>query len=98
MVKHIVFFRIKPEIKDKNAAIDTVIGELQPLAGQIPEIVSYELGKNFSDRETAFDIALVSEFASKQDLDTYRNHPLHKQAVENIKPYISQTAVVDYEI
>ncbi len=97
MVKHIVFFKIKEDIADKNQAINKVIETLSPLAEKIPEIKFYELGTNFADRDSAFDIALVSYFNSKEDLDTYRNHDLHKQAVEIIKPYIGKTAVVDYE-
>ncbi len=98
MVKHIVFFKLKPEIKDKQQAAQQVINTLMPLKKLIPQIKHYELGINFAKRETAFDVALISEFENRKDLEAYRNHPLHRQAVEQIKSLISQTASVDYEI
>ena len=98
MVKHIVFFKLKPELKDKKQAAQQVVNTLMPLKKLIPQIKHYELGINFAERETAFDIALISEFETRQDLETYRSHPLHRQAVEQIKPLITQTASVDYEI
>ncbi len=98
MVKHIVFFKLKPEIKDKQQAAQQVINTLLPLKKLISQIKNYELGINFAERDTAFDIALISEFENRQDLETYRSHPLHLQAVEQIKPLIAQTASVDYEI
>ncbi len=97
MVKHIVFFKIKENL-DRSAASREIIETLKPLKDQIPQIRFYELGINFADRESAYDVALVSHFDNKAALDVYRNHPLHKEAVEKIKKYILQTAVVDYEI
>ncbi len=96
MVKHIVFFKIK-ESFDKIVAAREIIETLSPLKDQIPQIKFYELGINFAERDSAYDVALVSHFDNKTDLDIYRNHPLHKQAVEKIKKFILQTAVVDYE-
>ena len=98
MVKHIVFFKLKEDIQDKKQAAKYVIDTLLPLKDKIDVVKFYELGMNFANKETAFDIALVSHFSSREDLDYYRNHPEHIKAVEQIKPYIAKTASVDYEI
>ena len=98
MVKHIVFFKLKDEIENKEQIAKQVIETLYPLKEKIKEIKFYELGMNFANKETAFDIALISHFDSRDDLDTYRSHPEHIKAVEKIKPYINKTASVDYEI
>ncbi len=98
MVKHIVFFKLKEDIQDKKQTTKHVIDTLLPLKDKIVVVKFYELGMNFASKETAFDIALISHFSSKEDLDHYRNHPEHLKAVEQIKPYISKTASVDYEI
>ena len=98
MVKHIVFFKLRDDIKDKNKAVKYVINTLYPLKDKIDEIKFYELGMNFADKQTAFDIALISHFDNVDALSRYRNHSEHIKAVEKIKKYISSTASVDYEI
>ena len=98
MVKHIVFFKLKDEIVDKEQVAKNVINTLYELKNKIAEIKFYELGMNFANRETAFDIALISHFDTREDLEKYRLHPEHVRAVEQIRPYISKTASVDYEI
>jgi quinol monooxygenase YgiN len=98
MVKHIVFFKIKNDIKNKSQTANIIIDTLLPLKEKIPEIKFYELGMNFANKTTAFDIALISHFANRDDLDKYRNHPEHIKAAEKIKQYIAETASVDYEM
>ncbi len=98
MIKHIVFFKVAENITDKKQATEQIINTLSPLAQQIEQIKSYELGQNFSTSDSAFDVALVSVFETQEDLNKYRQHPIHIKAVEKIKPLISKTAVVDYEI
>ena len=98
MVKHIVFFRVQSDIYNKEQVIQDIIDILLPLKNKIPQIKFYELGINFADKKTAFDLALISEFNNAKDLEIYRKHPEHIKAVEKIKNFISETAVVDYEI
>ncbi len=97
MVKHIVFFKLKDNFEDKKTIAKIVIDTLLPLKDKIPEIRFYELGMNFANKQTAFDIALISHFDSREDLDKYRNHPEHIKAVNEIRKFLAQTASVDYE-
>ena len=94
MVKHIVLFNLKAGKKDESRAY--VVKELESLSAKIQELDFLEIGTNFSDRKTAFDIILVSHFASKAALEIYKNHPEHVKVVQNIKPHIEKTAVCDY--
>ncbi len=96
MIKHIVAFRLKETNKADN--IQRLKSMLDSLEGYISEILSYETGLNISDRSTAYDLVLVSGFASVTDLETYRNHPEHLKVADFIKQVVSDTVVVDYEI
>lgn len=98
MIKHIVMFRFR-ELEGKEEKLKAMKALIEDLKPKIPEIVHIEAGLNFSTRETAYDIALVSDFRSVEDLEFYRVHPEHVKLVEFIKADGDdyETAVVDYE-
>ena len=100
MVKHIVMWQLKDHAegadKAENAAkMKAKIDALKPL---IKEIRQIELGINFSDAPSAFDVALYSEFESRQDLKHYASHPEHVKVAEFIGKISYNRHVVDYEI
>ncbi|MDO6354216.1 Dabb family protein [Caloramator sp. CAR-1] len=100
MIKHIVMWRLKDEAegrrKDENAKAMKSI--LEDLKGKIDVIQHLEVGINFAKSDAAFDVALYSEFKSKEDLEKYINHPEHKKVVEFINKVREERYVVDYEI
>ncbi len=99
MVKHVVFFKIREEFTDsKDFACQDIIDVLKELPDKIDIIRGYELGINFAEKETAYDLCLISVFDSEEDLDKYRVHPEHVAAVEKIRRYIDKTAFVDFKI
>jgi hypothetical protein len=79
--------------KQKLAELKKMIDELSV---SIPEIVSIEAGINFSTRDVAFDLVLVSDFKSESDLKAYSAHPEHQKLVEFLKNIKLASAVVDY--
>lgn len=98
MIKHIVFFKsTENNIELKNAIIENISSSLKSLKAKIPEIISLEVGINFSDRDIAFDFSLETIFASIEDLNLYQNHADHLKVVNQIKDNNLQSAVVDYE-
>ena len=94
MVKHIVFFQL-PNASD--AQKEALKERIMSLKGKIDVLVHIEVGINFSPEERAFDLALVSDFKSKEDLHTYAIHPLHLEVVAFIKSLNAVSKVVDYE-
>ncbi len=98
MVKHIVFFKIKSDFssEQKKQAANQIVDILKKLPSIIDEIKYYEIGINISDRQTAYDVALISYFDNKNDLETYRFHQAHQQAVQKIKQLTESSCVVDY--
>jgi len=99
MIKHIVMFKLKKcEIPgDKIRAARKIKEKLEELPNHISELISMEAGINISQRPTAYDLVLLSEFKNEDDLETYRTHPKHVEVVEFIKKHKESTAVVDFE-
>ncbi len=99
MVKHIVFWKLKDEAngmsKAENAA--AIKQKLEDLNGKIEGCIKLEVGFDFLHSAESADIVLYSEFESKEALDFYANHPLHKAVMPFIAEARSERRVVDYE-
>lgn len=87
---HIVFFKI-------NSNIEFVKTQLLSLKEKLSFIEHLEFGINFSSEQRAYDAALIVKLKSKKDLELYANHEEHLKILANIKPYIEETKVVDFE-
>ena len=94
MVKHIVFFKLPDNSEANKQAVKDRIMNMQ---GKLDFVKHLEVGLNFSPEERAFDVALISDFETKEDLQTYATHPIHVEVVNFIKSLNAVTKVVDYE-
>ena len=93
MIKHIVFFKLEDNSEaNKEAVKARIIG----MKGKIDVLKHIEVGVNFSPEERAFDLALVTDFETKEELQAYAIHPLHVEVVTFLKSINTVTKVVDY--
>ena len=96
MLKHIVMFRMKDV--NSSHSIRRLKDTLDQLKNKIPEVKALETGINVSKSPSAFDLVLYSEFKHEEDLETYREHPDHKEVLKFIKEHVAEVKVVDYLI
>lgn len=95
MIKHIVLWRIAGN-KEETAKL--MKEKLEELKDKIDFIVDLQVGINYNESEAASDIALVSTFKSREDLEAYIVHPEHvKVGAEYVRPNVSERRVIDYE-
>lgn len=98
MIKHIVFWKLKDEAngmnKEENAR--AIKQKLESLRGKIPGLIEIEVGIDFLHSAESADLALYSTFESKEALQVYANHPLHKEIMPFIGEARSERRVVDY--
>lgn len=93
MVRHIVFFKLP----DNSEANKNVLKErIMSMQGKLDFVKHLEVGLNFSTEERAFDVVLISDFETKEDLQTYATHPIHVEVVNFIKSLNAVSKVVDY--
>ena len=93
MVRHIVFMKF-PDFSVAQTAKEKLLS----MKEHIEELVDIEVGIDFSRSERSFDLALVTTFKTKEDLEKYRIHPYHQEIVTWLKANDTETKVVDYEI
>jgi hypothetical protein len=100
MVKHIVMLKLK----DTENRIEKLENALQlkkaieALGYKIDEVKYMEVGLNYNEKPTAFDLVLTSTFDNGEALDAYRSHPEHVKVLDFLDEVTEKTAVVDYEI
>jgi hypothetical protein len=100
MIKHIVFWKLKEQANGLNKAENAaaIKQNLEPLNGQIKGLIHLEVGLDFLGSAESADLVLYSEFESKEALEFYASHPLHKAVMPFIAESRSERRVVDYEV
>jgi hypothetical protein len=93
VIRHVVLFCWTKDATDDQ--LRAVIEGLTALPGAIPEIRSYRFGADLGLVAGNWDFALVAEFDSVDDWETYRDHPLHQALIaERIRPVLADRAAV----
>jgi hypothetical protein len=100
MIKHIVLWRLKEEAggRSKHENAKRVKEKLEALCGKIPGILKLEVGINYNTTPESSDIALYSEFESREALDAYQAHPDHEAVKPFVKEVRAERRVADYEV
>jgi heme-degrading monooxygenase HmoA len=100
VVKHIVLWSLRDAAhgnrRHENAKI--IKEKLEALGGVVPGLLRIEVDIDFSRTDQSMDIALYSEFESREALQVYQEHPAHKAAVDFIREARKERYVVDYEV
>ena len=99
MVKHVVMWKLKglDEGYDPRITSLKLKETLESMGGQIEGLVSIQAGINKNESSDAYDVCLISEHRTWQDLKNYQEHPLHKKVAEFVTEIRKARKVVDYE-
>lgn len=94
MFTHIVFFKLKDR-NEKNIKKAKEI--LMRVDGKIPTLKTVEVGIDVVKSERSYDLALVSTFDSRKDMEAYQIHPVHvNEVLANLKPMLQSSVSVDF--
>ena len=101
MIRHIVFFKFKPEITDADR--DWVFNLIRNAVARIPQARHFSIGKQLVPSQewykerlaTDFTWGLSADFDSEDDLYTYQKHPLHMESLQELGKRISERKVYD---
>ncbi|MEG2004025.1 MAG: Dabb family protein [Clostridia bacterium] len=98
MLHHIVMWKIKQTAdgKSKEQNIDLLLSRYEELKKYIPSIKNAKMYRNIADGDMN-DVVLLTEFKDADELNTYINHPKHKEYSEFCKSVRETRSAVDYE-
>jgi len=96
MIKHVVMWKLKEGV-DKAAGAALLKERLESLNGRIPGLLHLEVGIDFVQADTSYDVVLYSELESREALDVYQQHPEHQAVVPLVRELAASRVAVDYE-
>lgn len=91
---HVVLFTLKdrtPEAVQKSAEV------LRSMDGKIAALQGIEVGVNVIPSARAYDIALITRFASLADMELYQVHPIHQGVLAHMREVMEAAVAVDFE-
>ena len=101
MIRHIVMFKFKEEAEGRTKAENIAITKamLEALPEKIDWIRSSTVKTNSpAADQTNYDLCLISDFDTWEDLAAYIVHPDHKAVGAFMRPVRLERSCVDFEI
>jgi len=99
VIRHVVMWKLRerdPETKRVQA--DELKARLEALNGRIPGLLHLEVGVDFVQSDTSYDVVLVSELENREALDLYQQHPEHQAVVPLVRELAASRVAVDYDV
>jgi len=100
MIVHIVFWRLHPTANGKSKSDNALAikERFEALRSIMPGLRRLDVGIDFAGTEQSSDVALYTEFDSREALDAYQVHPAHQEVAAFLAPLRIERRVVDYEM
>lgn len=98
-VKHIVMWKVRGDdaaMRARNLVL--LKAEFESLRDRIPGLLHLEVGIDESHIDYAFDVVLCTEFASREALAAYADHPEHLRVRRALGDLRIARHQVDYEV
>lgn len=97
MVKHVILWKLKDEIADKDAVKAGIKAGLEGLKGVVPGLVEIKVNTQGLASSNA-DVMLDSTFESEAALKGYAVHPAHVEVANTkVRPFTQTRMCLDYE-
>ena len=99
MIKHVVMWKVRGDDAATRAANLAVLkAEFESLRGRVPGLLHLEVGIDESRIDYACDALLYTEFATRQALLDYAEHPEHLRVRSKLGDMRTARHQVDYEV
>jgi hypothetical protein len=93
VIDHVIAFKAPDLDAEAEKALFAKLSELQ----HVPGVRGFALGKNFGARSRGFDVCMRVTFDSREDLDAYEEHPIHKEVVAYNRQVTQEHICFDFE-
>lgn len=98
MVKHMIIWKFKDELKGKETRALEIKTALEGLVGKIDGLLEMHILTEHYDC-SAGDLMMDSTFENKEALDLYQSHPLHKEIANGlVRPSMQERLSFDFEV
>ncbi|MBO5469989.1 MAG: Dabb family protein [Lachnospiraceae bacterium] len=100
MVKHIILWQLKEELKgeEKEQVKNNMKAHLEALVGKVPGLISMQIVIDGLESSNA-DVMLDSTLEDEADLKGYAVHPEHVAIADTyVRPFTAVRTCMDYEV
>jgi len=97
-IRHVVSWKLAESdaaLRGEQAA--EIARRLNALMGVVPELRAVSAGVNVVHPDVNWDVTLVADVDSLDDLAAYQVHPAHQEAGAYIKSVVESRVAVDFE-
>ncbi|MFK4759996.1 Dabb family protein [Microbacterium sp. ZW T5_45] len=97
-IRHVVTWKLAAEdaaVRAEQAA--EVARRLNALDGVVPQLRSISAGANAAYPDANWDVTLVADFDSIEELEAYQVHPAHEDVVAYVRSVVASRVAVDFE-
>lgn len=95
MVKHVVMYKLKNPTEQNAIALAS---KFLSMKGKIDVLKSIESGVDILRSDRSFDVALICQFDSLEDMEVYRTHEVHLPVMAYVKSVVESSKSVDFII
>ena len=96
MVKHMIIWKLKDSVADKDGAKADIKAALEGLLGKIDGLLEMRILTEGLPSSSG-DLMMDSAFTDKAALDAYQENPLHKEiAVGLVRPAVDTRMAFDF--
>ncbi|MFJ6794764.1 Dabb family protein [Streptomyces sp. NPDC091268] len=96
MIRHIALFKFKPGYDWEHPKVAAAEALAVRIGEEVPELLEWRAGRNVTDREVAYDYAIVGLVPDEGALGRYLVHPFHQRSADLWKE-ISTWVIADLE-
>jgi len=95
MLHHVVLVTLKEGVD--GTQVDAALEGFASLPPLIPEIRTYDFGREAGISPNDFGVVMVASFDSKDDFTAYREHPAHKAfAADLLRPIAEKITTAQF--
>lgn len=95
MIRHVVLFKLKPGVSHDDR--DRWLEMSRAAHARIASVRAFSIGPDLMGLPRSYDVAVVADFDSLDDVRDYAAHPQHLPVVELARGLSEHIASVDFE-
>jgi len=95
MIRHVVLFKFKTDVP--QAECERYLEQVRALPDKIDFIRAFSVGTDQLHLPHSYDVAVVADFDSLDDVRAYAKHPAHVPVIEFGSTLTEHRAAVDFE-
>lgn len=92
MIKHIVMYKL-----NNKSDAESLRNKFLSMRGKIQELINIDTGIDILNTDRSYDVVLICEFMSVDDMNAYQNNPIHLDVKEYVQSVVCKAKSVDYE-